>query len=65
MGGGGLKAAVCTSCHQTIIVKALQERESTKPNQWRGFILSSSTTSELAVVMLFSLLHLSDANSIY
>jgi len=39
--------ARCPSCHPTNSVKALQETQSTDPNQWPGLILSSSTTGLL------------------
>jgi len=36
-----------TSCHPTISVKALKVTRSTDPNQWSGFILSSSNNGLL------------------
>ena len=40
----GLLRARCPSCYPAVGVKALKETVSIDPNQWRGLILSSSTT---------------------
>ena len=44
-------------------VKALEETQSTDPNQWPGFNLSSSTTGLLTDWALLSLCQLADASS--
>jgi len=47
--------ARCPSCHPTTGVKALKGTQSTNPNKWPGFILSSSTIrflTEGALILL-------------